>query len=150
MPGGAVLQNPAGVFGQAAAEETPDVFSEQLSAVTTITKGDLVALSSSAGYVIRALVNTAPALIIGVALEACLTAGRPVRFATKGRVVTVNKYTAALTAGNIVTIDATTTGAVAVQAATTAITQIKDIRSVLGVVIADASAAATTVQVWLY
>lgn len=146
----AQLQNPAGAFGLAADIEQADVFAEALAAVTTITKGDLVALSSSAGYVIRALTTTGPALIIGVAQEACLTAGRPVKFATKGRVVTVNKYTAALTAGNIVTIDATTTGAVAVQAATTAITQIKDIRSVLGVVIADASAAATTVQVWLY
>lgn len=150
MPGGAVLQNPGAAYGLSVDLESPDTFDQQLAAVTTITKGDLVALSSSAGYIIRALTNTAPALIIGVALEACLTTGRPVKFAVKGRVVTVNKYTAALTAGNIVTIDATTTGAVAVQAATTAITQIKDIRNVLGVVIADATAAAATVQVWLY
>lgn len=146
----AILQNPGSAYGLTPDTEVPYAQDQALAAVTTITKGDLVALSSSAGYIIRCLVNTAPALIIGVALESCLTTGRPVRFATKGRVVTVNKYTAALTAGNIVTIDATTSGGVAVQAASTAVTQIKDVRSVLGVVIADVTAAATTVQVWLY
>ncbi len=144
------LQNPTGAFGQTPSDEAADLFSSALAATTTITKGDLVALSTSAGYIIRCLTNTARGLIVGVAQETCLTAGRPVRFATKGRVVTVNKYTAALTAGNIVTIDATTTGAVAVDATSTAVTQAKDLRAVLGVVIADASAAATTVQVWLY
>lgn len=150
MPGGAQLQNPGGAFGLTPDLESPDVFDQQLAAVSTILKGDLVALSSSAGWVIRCLTNTARGLIVGVALEACLTVGRPIKFATHGRVVTVNKYTAALTAGNIVTIDATTTGAVAVDASSTAVTQTKDLRSVLGVVIADASIAATTVQVWLY
>lgn len=147
---GDTIVNPLAAFGLTDDTNVPNTYDTALAAVTTITKGDLVALSSSAGYVIRSLTNTAPALIVGVALEACLTAGRPIKFATKGRTVTVNKYTAALTAGNIVTIDATTTGAVAVQALTTAITQIKDLRAVLGVVIADASAAATTAQIWLY
>jgi hypothetical protein len=148
--GDAQLQNPGSAFGLTPDIETPSVFDQALAAVSTITKGDLVALSSSAGYVIRALTGTSPALIVGVALETCLTTGRVIKFATKGRVVTVNKCTGALTAGNIVTIDATTTGGVNVNAASTAVTQIKDVRSVLGVVIADATAAATTVQVWLY
>lgn len=150
MPGGAPLQNPGGAYGLSVDIESPATYDQQLAAVSTITKGDLVALSSSAGYVIRALTNTAVGLIIGVALETCLTSGRSVKFACKGRVVSVNKCTGALTAGNIVTIDATTTGAVNVNAASTAVTQIKDVRNVLGVVIADATAAATTVQVWLY
>ena len=146
----AILQNPASAFGLTPDTEVPNTNDVALAAVTTIKKGDLVALSSSAGYIIRCLTNTSRKLIVGVALESCLTVGRPVKFATKGRVVTVNKYTAALTAGNIVTIDATTTGAVAVDATTTAVTQAKDLLAVLGVVIADVTAGASTVQVWLY
>lgn len=150
MPGGGILENPGAAYGLSVDIEAPATFDQQLAAVTTITKGDLVALSSSAGYVIRALTNTAVGLIIGVALEACLTTGRPVKFACKGRVVTVNKCTGALTAGNIITIDATTTGAVNVNAASTAVTQIKDVRNVLGVVIKDATAGDAAVQCWLY
>ncbi len=63
--------------------------------------------------------------------------------------VKANKGSAAITAGNWVTRDVTVTGALAAVTQGFAVTQAKDLQGLVGVCMVDASAAATTVDVWL-
>lgn len=147
------LNNPAGAFGAPVLTgfDNSNVAAAVplRAAVTTILAGDLVAYSSSAGYVIRALTNTAVGLIAGVALEgATSTVGNPIMIGVGGW-VKANKNTAAITAGNFVTLDTTTTGSVAAVTQAFAITQAKDIQGFVGVCMVSATAGDTTCNVWL-
>jgi len=152
MPG-PQIQNPTGAFGNPVIsgfdQSKPSNACTMRAAVTTINAGDLVAYSSSAGYVIRCLTNTAVNLIAGVALEnAESTAGTAINVAIEGYCL-VNKGTAAITAGNYITCDTTTTGSCANVTAATAITQAKDIAGWAGVCMVSATAGDATVAVWL-
>jgi hypothetical protein len=150
---GGNLQNPAGAFGAPVLTgfdpSNATAYGSMRAAVSTITAGDVVAYSSSVGYVIRALTNTAANLIAGVALEAATsTVGNPIMVATGGW-VKANKGTAAITAGNYVTAETTTTGAVAAVTQATAVTQVKDVQGLIGVCMVSATAGDTTCNVWL-
>lgn len=147
------LSNPAGAFGEPILtgfdNTNANAYGPMRQAVTTIVAGDAVAYSSSAGFVIRALTNTAVNLAAGIALEASTsTAGNPIMVATGGW-VKANKGTAAITAGNWVTFDTTTTGALAAVTQGFAVTQAKDIQGFVGVCMVSATAGDTTVNVWL-
>lgn len=149
----ASLNNPAGAFGAPVLSgfdnSNASAVATMRAAVTTINAGDLVAYSSSAGYVIRALTDTAANLLCGIALEkATSTVGNPIMIGTGGW-VKANKGTAAITAGNFVTVETTTTGAIAAVTVATAVTQVKDIAGLVGVCMVSATAGDTTCNVWL-
>lgn len=151
--GSAQLNNPAGAFGAPVLTgfDNSNVASAvpMRQAVTTINAGDLVAYSSSAGYVIRALTDTAANLLAGVALESSTgTVGNPIMVGTGGW-VKANKGTAAITAGNFVTVSTTTTGAVKAVTSGFAITTAGDLAGLIGVCMVNATAGDSTVNVWL-
>lgn len=112
---GSQITNPGGLLGVAAQQS---VKTDDVIASTTISATDVVALSTSAGYGIKCLTDTAANLAIGVALNSA-AAGQVCTVVTYG-VATTRKGTAAITAGNIVNRDATVTASV--KAATNAVT----------------------------
>lgn len=139
----ASIWNPGGVFGQTA--ELPKLGPWDVLAANTISAKELVALSTSPGYVIRNLVATSAGLQCGVALRGG-TAGKMISIVTGGWVV-VKKGTASLTAGDLVKADPTVSGAVGGVTAGFVISTAANARGLLGTVVADASAAATEVTI---
>lgn len=149
---GPQIQNPTGAFGAPVLSgfdaSKPGASTILRAAVTTITAGDLVAYSSSAGYVIRALTGTAVNLLCGVAMETVTSAGNAINIAIGGWVV-ANKGTAAITAGNYVTVDTTTTGAIAAVTDGKAVTLVSHIQGFVGVCMVNATAGDTTCNIWI-
>lgn len=148
MAVGATVQNPAGAFGETFGGEASSVVGTyQLS--TAVSKGEVVALSSTTGLAIRALTNTAGALLIGVAMND-IAAGAYGLVCERGRFFGAKKDTAgALTAGNFVTASAAVTGSVAVLSAATAVTTYGDMGKAVGVVLANKTAGDTTVDLYV-
>jgi hypothetical protein len=109
------ITNPAGLLGQTG---TQSVKTDDLVMATAVSANEVVALSTSAGYGIRCLSDTAANIAIGVATETAAI-GEVCTVITYG-VATTKKGTAAITAGNIVNRDATVSGTV--KAATQAVT----------------------------
>lgn len=142
MPADAPVTNPAGAFGLAARGGQTV---ENVLCANSISAGELVALSTSPGYVIRNLVATGAGLQCGVALETGV-AGDAIAICTGGWVL-VNKGTAALTAGDLAKADPTVSGAVGAVTAATVVSQASNVRGFVGTVVADASAAATQAQI---
>lgn len=140
----APVSNPAGAYGLTASAPATGV---NAVAANAISAGEVVALSTSPGYVIRNLVATTAGLQCGVALNTA-GAGKSVTVATGGW-VTVNKGTASLTAGNLVKADPTVSGAVGLASDATVVSQASNLNGIIGKVVADASAAATTVAIFL-
>lgn len=137
------IANPAGALAEDAqyGPSTQDVI-----AANSVSKNELVALSTSPGYVIRNLVATAAGIQFGVASFKDIASGAAGTVVVGGW-TTVKKGTAAITAGQIVGTDPTVSGAVGAVTAATAVTQAKDVRGFVGTAVADASAAATTVNI---
>lgn len=143
------ISNPLGAYGYALTDDGGKVLTVLKKAATTITKGNLVALSSSVGYVIKCLTDTAQKLIIGVAYED-IPANDAGIIVTYGEVHGVLKDTSsAVTAGDVVTRAATDTAGVTPLAGTTAVTQYKDVGLGIGIVVANAAATATTCSVFV-
>lgn len=150
------IQNPHGAFGLAALDtydgtERSPVVENFRAAVTTIIQGDLVALSTSSGYVIRALTDTAAGLVIGVALhDGPSTVGNPVPVIIYGPAYGVRKdNTVAVTAGNLVVRSAAVTASALALAGTTAVTQLKDTGTTIGIVMASKTAGDTTCDLFV-
>jgi hypothetical protein len=141
---GTQVTNPGGLLGVGAQQS---VKTDDVIASTTISATDVVAMSTSAGYGIRCLTNTAASLAIGVALNNA-PAGEICTIVTFG-VATTRKGTAAITAGNIVNRDATVTAGV--KAAADAVTDGVTLGTAgfFGTALADASAAATTAVIYV-
>lgn len=143
-----MLVNPGGAFGEAATSPQGTVVRPYLF-TTTCTGGNLVALSTSTGRVIACLTNTAQTRLLGVAINTTAAEGIGM-VVTGGPFFGVKKDTsAAVTAGDIVTRAATDTGGVVAIGSTTAVTQYKDINLGIGVVMANASAAAATCDIFV-
>lgn len=142
------ILNPAGVFGEAASVPQGAI-ARTMVASTTVSAGQIVALSTSTGQVIQCLTNTAQKLVVGVAL-ANIASGSAGLICIYGPCYGVKKDTAsAVTAGDVVTRAATDTAGVAPLAGTTAITQFKDAGLGIGVAMASAAATATTVDIFV-
>lgn len=151
MAGGAQITNPAGVWGETTQALGQGDGIVSAVAATAITAKTVVALSTTEANIVPAATNQATDSIVGIAIEAA-SSGNPCLVCTSGPVYGVAKSTAA--ADNIaqfdrLTISSTTTAAVALLASTTAVTQIKDIGSVVGIAMAAATTGATTVDVWV-
>lgn len=150
MPTGQI-SNQVGAFGLATTtDDTSGVYITPVNGITnvTINAGDLVALSSVSGKVVRCLTNTSPNLIIGVAATSILPSATGVVIIS-GPAFNVSKDTAAaVTAGDNVTRSAAVTASV-LSAQTTAITQLKDVGQSIGTVMANATAAATVCDIFV-
>lgn len=136
------ISNPAAAWGETASNAGPTV---HCIAANSISQGEVVALSTSPGYVIRNLVATSAGLQMGVALRTA-TSGQGVAVQIGG-IATVLKGTASLTAFHIAGADPTVSGAVGDVSQATAVTQAKDVRGFIGTILADSTAGATTVLV---
>lgn len=146
------IQNPAGAFGLSTmstydGNDLPAVVNNMLAA-TTISRGDLVALGSTVGQVIKCLTDTGQQLLAGVSL-ADTAAGGVVPVVTSGPVLFCKKGTSSITAGDLVTRSATVTAGAISLAGTTAITQLKDTGLTVGIATATVSAAATSVSIFV-
>lgn len=138
------LDNPAAAFGLSA-----DYPQQTFPAVAanTIAVGEVVAMSTSPGYVIRNLVATSAGLQCGTALNAA-TAGKAVEVVTGGWQL-VLKGTAAVTVGNVVKADPTVSGAVGNITNGLAITTVGDARGIIGTCVASATAGDATVAIFV-
>ncbi len=142
------LLNPGGAFGGAATIPQAN-HARPFVTAATVSKGQLVAMSSSTGVVILCLTNTAQRLLVGVAMENIASGGIGL-VCTYGMYYGAKKDTAsAVTAGDIVTRAATDTGGVAPLAGTTAVTQYKDTNLGMGIVWTNAAATATTCDIFV-
>lgn len=142
------IVNPGGAFGSAASNPQGAVVRPFLFATTT-SQGQLVALSTSTGVVIKSLTDTAQKLLVGVALSN-IAAGGIALVCTYGPCYGVKKDTAsAVTAGDVVTRAATDTAGAAPIGGTTAVTQYKDIALGIGIVMANAVATATVCDLFI-
>lgn len=152
---GPQIQNAAQAFGEATmdgytGDDRVALVTDMRAAVTTIVRGDIVALSTSSGYCIRSLTDTGAQLLVGIALAGTTTAGNPIPIVVYGPFYGASKGTAsAVTAGDLVGRSATATAALAPIGQTTAVTQIKDVGLSIGLVMANASAAATTADIFV-
>lgn len=150
------IQNIAQAFmgdvssGLVLGQDRPSLAQTFRAAVTTQAVGDLIALSSSAGYCIRCLTNTGQQLLVGVALEAPTTVGNPIDVIVYGPSFSTNKdNTVAVTAADLVTRSAAVTATVLSLAGSTAITQLKDTGLTIGVVWANQTAGDTTANIFV-
>lgn len=149
------ISNPAGAFGETAlstytGDDLGALYVTMRAAVTTIVRGDLVALSTSSGYCIRALTNTGAQLLIGVAQESQDTTGDPIQVCIYGPFKGANKdNTVAVTAAYLVTRSAAVTATVLSLSQATAVTTLAALGTTIGIVMADASAAATTCDIFV-
>lgn len=144
------ISNPGGAYGASGTSSARGAVTELYKLITAVSRGELVALSSTTGDLIRCLTNTAQRLVVGVAVED-IALGKTGLVCTLGPVFGVKKDTAsAVTAGDLVTRATTDTASVAPLGQTTAVTQVKDsIGIVCGVVLADAVATATSCDVYV-
>lgn len=115
---------------------------------TTASAGELVSLSTDGYKIIRTLTNTAARLTVGVAVENVAAAASGL-VCLYGPAYGVKKEASAITAGDLVTVSASTTGGVVSLAQTTAITQLKDTAITIGVAMKSATAGDTTVSVFV-
>ncbi len=149
------LQNPTGAFGAASlsgytGDDRVATVETFRAAVSTILRGDLVALSTSSGYVIRCLTNTGAALVVGIALAPSGAVGTDVPVVIYGPFYGANKdNTVAVTAADIVTRSAAVTGTVLSLVGTTAVTQLKDLGTTIGIVMANQTAGDTTADIFV-
>lgn len=154
MPG-PQIQNSAGAFGASAlpgytGDDLSPLVTEMRAAVSTIVRGDIVALSTSSGYCIRCLTDTGQQLMVGIALAPQTTIGNPVPIVVYGPFIGANKdNTVAVTAANLVTRSAAVTATLLALAGSTAITQLKDTGLTIGIVQANAIATATTCDIFV-
>lgn len=140
--------NPAGAFGESAFAPSSQIV-RPYKVTTTVTGGNIVALSTDTGIAIACLTNTAQKRQLGIAVNN-IAAGNVGLVCIYGPFYGAKKDTAsAVTAGDIVTRAATDTGGVAPIAGTTAVTQYKDIGLGIGVVLADAVATATVCDIFV-
>lgn len=151
---GPQIQNAAQAFGEATmagytGDDRVATVTDMRAAVTTIVRGDIVALSTSSGYCIRALTDTGQQLLVGIALAGTTTAGNPIPIVIAGPFYTANKGTAAITAGDLVTRSATITAGAAAFGATTAVTQAKDLGLAVGIAMSTQTAGDSTVDVFV-
>lgn len=147
--GSGSIDNPNAAFGQSAALQSSGTQVEEYLAKTTVSAGDVVALSSTSGAIIKCLTDTAQRLLVGIALEG-IAASSTGLVCSYGPVIGVKKDTAsAVTAGDAVTRAATDTAGVTPLAGTTAVTQYKDTNICIGVVMANAVATATTCDIFV-
>lgn len=150
---GPTIQNPAGAFGLASMStydgaDLPAV-TVATSMQTAVSRGEVVALGTTIGTGIRCLTGTAAGLAVGVALQDA-GIGKVCDVAVGGPVINVKKDTAgALTAGNKVQRSTAISGTVALLSGATVISSAADIGACLGIVVADASAAATSVSIYV-
>lgn len=136
------IANPAGALGE---DAQYGQVTETIIAANSISKGEVVALSSSLGYGIRNLVATSKGLQVGIAL-ADIPSGKSGVVVVGGFAV-AKKGSAAMTIGHAVVADPTISGAVASASPATAISQFSDAAGILGRVVTAASAGDTTVNV---
>jgi len=147
------LQNSAGAFGLSGlGTYTGDDRWEAVEtfiASTTITRGDIVALSTSSGYVIDCLTNTTENKMVGIA-AASATAGQEIPVVIAGPFYGAKKdNTVAVTAGDAVGRSAAVTASVLSISAATAVTQLKDTGRVIGVVMANQTAGDATADIFV-
>ncbi len=145
----AQLHNSGGAFGQSATIPNGATLARPYLMATTVTAGNVVALSTSTGVGIACLTDTAQKRQLGVAIND-IAAGAVGLVCLYGPFYGAKKDTAsAVTAADIVTRAATDTGGVAPIAGTTAVTQYKDTGLGIGVVLADAVATATVCDIFV-
>jgi hypothetical protein len=138
------LANPGAAFGQSASGpcETVDVVMSTSCAV-----GDVVALHTVQGVGIKSLAATARGIQFGIAQKAAASGG--VCTVIVGGYAVANKGTAAILTGDVVVQDNTVSGAVKALSAATAITTVADARGFIGTAAISASAAGTTVLLYV-
>ncbi len=138
------LANPAGAFGGGVSgpQETIDIVMS-----TSCVAGDVVALHTVQGVGIKSLAATARGIQIGIALKAAAS-GATTSVVVKGYAV-ANKGTAAILTGDACIQDNTVSGAVKAVSAATAITTVADARGIIGTAAISASAAGTTVLLFV-
>lgn len=145
------ISNQLGAFGLGTTnDDTSGVLQVFVNGITntTINAGDLVALSTVSGKVVRCLTGTSPNLIVGVAAQAIPGSGNGLVI-TQGPAFNVNKDTAsAVTQGDNVTRSAAVTASV-LSVQTTAITQLKDLGQAVGVAMATAATALTVCDIFV-
>lgn len=142
------LTNPAGAYGSDTTAPQGTIVRPFLF-TTTCTGGNLVALSTSTGRAIACLTNTAEKRLLGVLINTVAAEGVGM-VVTGGPFYGAKKDTAsAVTAGDVVTRAATDTGGCAPLAGTTAVTQYKDINLGIGIVMANATAASATCDIFV-
>lgn len=149
------IQNPQGAFGLAGlstyhGDDLPAVIVD-MSAVTAISRGEVVAMGGTLpGNAIRCLTATAATIALGIAVSDAAIGTQVVPVIVQGPCNFAKKDTAAaLTAGNYVQRSGAVSGTVAVISAATAVSQASDTGKVIGIVVADASAAATSVALYV-
>lgn len=141
------IQNPGAVFGETVQGHQRV---EYFIAANSISKGEVVALSTVEGSCIRNLAATARGLQVGVALNTVGSTGNPGITVCTGGFVIANKGTAGMTAGEVVVADNTVSGAVRSLSTATVISIATDVRGIMGTVVATASAAAATCLIYLH
>lgn len=143
----AVIRNPAGAFGASVTGSERGHIIVPMMFTTTVSKGQVVSLSSAASRVIKTLTDTAVKLQIGIALED--TAAESEGLVCVYGPATALKTAAAMTAGDIAQRDGTTAASVSSLAGTTAITQLKDAGVGIGIVMASVTAGDATVELFV-
>jgi predicted RecA/RadA family phage recombinase len=138
------LANPTGALAE---DPQYGPRTEQIIAANSISKGELVALSSSLGYAIRNLVATSAGLQFGIA-QADIASGRAGLIVVGGFAV-AKKGTTACTVGQLVIADPTTSGTVVTTTPATAVTQAKDVAGLVGRCVTAATAGDTTVNIYV-
>lgn len=147
------LQNAAQVWGVSSlAGYTGDdrwALVNEFRAATTITRGDIVALSTSTGYVIDCLTNTGQQLMVGIA-AATASSGTVVPVVIYGPFFGAKKdNTVAVTAADLVTRSAAVTAGVLSLAGSTAVTTLADTGKTIGIVMASQTAGDTTADIFV-
>lgn len=119
---------------------------ETVIASNSISKGEVVALSSSLGYGIRNLAATSAGLQFGIA-QSDIASGK-VGVIIVGGFAVAKKGTTAVTVGHVVKADTTTSGTVMSISPATAVTTAADASGLLGRVVTSATAGDSTVNIY--
>lgn len=140
------ITNPSLAFGYSSPDYPAGWEVNTFSTAAAVSASYVVALTTN-GQVRHAAATVGGTPVVGVALDGA-TSGKTVRVACRGPVRVV-KDNSNFAVGDAVRLSATTDGIVALLGPTTAVTQAKDLRLTLGVVLSAATTGASTVDVFL-
>lgn len=149
------LQNPAQAFGVTSlggytGDDRWPLVETMRASVTTILRGDIVALSTSSGYVIRCLTNTSPQIMVGIACEAPAAVGQEIMVMVYGPFYGANKdNTVAVTAADILGRSAAVTGSLLSLTAGLVVTTYAGLLQGIGIAMASQTAGDTTVDIFV-
>lgn len=145
----ASIQDSKGVWGYAASQfNNRGASYVTVTAENAISAGNIVALGTATGAVIKCLSGTTASLVVGIAATTIATSGTGL-VCVGGPFYGATKGTAAVTAGGILKRDTAANGGVIEITAATVVTIATDIRGFIGKAMVSASAAATTCDIWV-